>query len=129
MIDYGALALVPPLVVIVLAIVMRTSFEPLLIGCVVGFIIIGLHGGPNFFSGFVDSLMNVIGDPSPGGSVWVILVCGLYGSLIGLMVRSGGTLKFGEWALQRITTKRGALMGTWLLGLAIFLDDYLKLSW
>ena len=126
MIDYGALALVPPVVVIVLAITMRTSFEPLLIGCVVGFIIINFHGGPNFFTGFVDSLMNVIGDPSPGGSVWVIMVCGLYGSLIGLMVRSGGTLKFGEWALQRITTKRGALMGTWLLGLGIFLDDYLS---
>jgi Na+/H+ antiporter NhaC len=124
--DYGALALIPPLVVIVLAIILRTSFEPLLIGCLVGFAIIGFHDHSNVFSDFVKSLMNVIGDPSPGGSVWVILVCGLYGSLIGLMVRSGGTLKFGEWALKYITTQRGALMGTWVLGLLIFLDDYLS---
>ena len=67
-----------------------------------------------------------MGDPSDGGTVWVILVCGLYGSLIGLMVRSGGTLKFGEWALQRLKTKRSALMGAWVLGLLIFLDDYLS---
>ena len=126
MTDYGALALIPPLVVIILAIIMRTSFEPLLIGCLVGFIIISFHGGANFFSGFVDSMMSTIGDPSSGGAVWVILVCGLYGSLIGLMVRSGGTLKFGEWALTRIKTKRGALMGAWGLGLGIFLDDYLS---
>lgn len=124
--DYGALALVPPFVVIVLAIVMRTSFEPLLIGCLTGFFIISIHEKSNFFTGFVNSLTNVIGDPSPSGSVWVILVCGLYGSLIGLMVRSGGTLKFGEWALERIKTKRGALLGAWGLGLGIFLDDYLS---
>ena len=126
MIDYGILALIPPLVVIVLAIIMRTSFEPLLIGCIVGFIIIGFYTKVNFFTGFVNSLMNIIGDPSSSGSVWVILVCGLYGSLIGLMVRSGGTAKFGDWALESIKTKQGALMGAWVLGIFIFLDDYLS---
>jgi tetracycline resistance efflux pump len=124
--DYGALALLPPFVVIILAIIMRTSFEPLLIGCLTGFIIISFHDKSNFFTGFVNSLTNVIGDSSPSGSVWVILVCGLYGSLIGLMVRSGGTMKFGEWALERIKSKRGALMGAWGLGIGIFLDDYLS---
>jgi tetracycline resistance efflux pump len=118
--DFGALSLIPPLVVIVLAIMMRTSFEPLLIGCLVGFVMLD---GINFFTGFVDSLYSVMEDES---SVWVILVCGLYGSLIGLMVKSGGTMRFGEWALSKIKTKRGALMGTWWLGLAIFLDDYLS---
>ena len=124
--NYGALSLIPPLIVIVLAIKMRTSFEPLLIGCLAGFIIIGIHNHTNFFTGFVNSMMSVIGDPSQGGSVWVILVCGLYGSLIALMVRSGGIFKFGDWALTRIKSQRGALMITWVLGLFIFLDDYLS---
>lgn len=123
---YGILSLIPPLIVIVLAIKMRTSFEPLLLGCLAGFIIIGFHDHTNFFTGFVNSMMNVIGDPSPSGSVWVILVCGLYGSLIGLMMRSGGTFSFSDWALKRIKTQRGALMMTWVLGLFIFLDDYLS---
>ena len=124
--DYGALALIPPLVVVVLAIKLRTSFEPLLIGCLVGFAMIAIHNHSNFFTDFVNSMINVIGDPSQGGSVWVILVCGLYGSLIGLMIRSGGTMKFGDWALSKIKTQRGALLGTWVVGIFIFLDDYLS---
>ncbi|MHA4807545.1 Na+/H+ antiporter NhaC family protein [Flavitalea flava] len=121
--DYGALSLIPPLVVVVLAIISRTSFEPLLIGCLVGFAMIGMHSHTNFFSGFIASLYKVMEDES---TIWVILVCGLYGSLIGLMVRSGGTMKFGEWALKKITSKSQALMGAWVLGLTIFLDDYLS---
>ncbi|MGZ3752531.1 MAG: Na+/H+ antiporter NhaC family protein, partial [Mucilaginibacter sp.] len=85
--------------------------------------IIGFHDHTNVFTNFVDSFERVMGSRD---SVWVILVCGLYGSLIGLMVRSGGTFKFGEWALKRIKTQRSALMGAWGLGLFIFLDDYLS---
>ncbi|HUM47643.1 MAG TPA: Na+/H+ antiporter NhaC family protein [Chitinophagales bacterium] len=118
--DYGALALIPPLVVIILAILLRTSFEPLLIGCIIGFIIVAKE---NFFTAFVDSLYKVMADES---TIWVILVCGLYGSLIGLMVRSGGALKFGDDMLKRIKTRKAALFGTWGLGLFIFLDDYLS---
>lgn len=121
--DYGILCIIPPLVVIVLAIVFRTSFEPLLIGCLVGFGIIAYRRHTNFFSDFIASFYKVMEDES---SVWVILVCGLYGSLIGLMVRSGGILKFGEWALLRLRSKRQVLMGAWVLGLVIFLDDYLS---
>ncbi|HWK05204.1 MAG TPA: Na+/H+ antiporter NhaC family protein [Puia sp.] len=121
--DYGVLSLIPPLVVVVLAILFRTSFEPLLIGCLAGFLLIGHHDHTNVFSDFIASLYKIMEDES---TVWVILVCGLYGSLIGLMVRSGGTLRFGEWALQRLTSKRQSLMGAWALGLVIFLDDYLS---
>ena len=123
MIEYGALALVPPLVVIVLAIWLKSSFEPLLIGCLVGFLMISFYTHSNFFSEFVTSLTKILGDKD---SVWVILVCGLYGSLIGLMVRSGGTTSFADWALHRIKTKKNALMTGWLLSLTIFLDDYLS---
>lgn len=123
MLEYGALALIPPLVVIVLAVLLKSSFEPLLIGCIVGFIMIAFHTNGNFFNDFVDSLTKVLGDKD---SVWVIMVCGLYGSLIGLMVRSGGTTMFGDWALNRIKTKKSALITTWFLGLVIFLDDYLS---
>ena len=124
--NYGALCLLPPLIVIAASIVLRSSFEALLIGCLAGFIILSFYTGTNVFTDFVDTLIKVIGDTSNGGSVWVILVCGLYGSLIALMVRSGGLLKFGEWALKYIKTKKAALIGTWVMGLIIFLDDYLS---
>jgi Na+/H+ antiporter NhaC len=121
--DYGALSLIPPLVVIALAILLRSSFESLIIGCIVGFIIIGLREHTNFFTGFIESLYRVMMDES---TIWVILVCGLYGSLIGLVVRSGGAMKFGEDMLKYVKTRKAALYGTWGVGLLIFLDDYLS---
>ncbi|MBN9382197.1 MAG: hypothetical protein J0H74_15620 [Chitinophagaceae bacterium] len=121
--NYEVLSIIPPLVVIVLAIVTRTSFEPLLVGCIVGFLIIGYKEHSNFFTDFIASLYKVLEDES---TVWVILVCGLYGSLIGLMVRSGGAVRFGETILQKLRSERAALFGTWGLGLFIFLDDYLS---
>jgi tetracycline resistance efflux pump len=123
MIEYGAWALIPPLGVIVLAIWLRSSFEPLVIGCIVGYIMISLKTGSNVFTDFVESFSRIVGDKD---SVWVILVCGLYGSLIALMVRSGGTMVFGDWALHRIITKKSALLTTWFLGIVLFLDDYLS---
>ncbi len=120
---YGALSLIPPLVVIILAIRIKASFEALLIGCIVGFLIVGYYEKTNFFTDFISTLYKVLKDDS---TIWVILVCGLYGSLISLMVRSGGALKFGQDMLSYIKTKKVALLGTWGLGLFIFLDDYLS---
>lgn len=117
---FGWLSIIPPLVVILVSILLRSSFEGLLIGCIVGFIMID---GWGFFDGFISSLYAVMTDED---TVWVIVVCGLYGSIMALMIRSGGAKKFGERMLERIKTKRQALMGTWFLGIFVFIDDYLS---
>nr|MBP8249388.1 hypothetical protein [Chitinophagales bacterium] len=117
---YGWLSIVPPLVVIVVSILLRSSFEGLLIGCVAGFILID---GWGFFDGFISSLYTVM---SSEDTIWVIVVCGLYGSVMGLMVRSGGAMKFGERMMQYMKSKKSALFGTWLLGILVFIDDYLS---
>ena len=118
--EYGALCLVPPLVVIVLAIFIRRAFEPLLIGCLVGFVLIK----PTEFPGnFIDALVATMRDET---MAWIILVCGLYGSLIHLIIQSGGVFAFGQYVLKYVKTRRSALLVTWLLGLFIFVDDYMS---
>lgn len=117
---FGWLSLIPPLVVILVSIFLRSSFEGLLIGCLAGFIMLD---GWGFFDGFISTLYAVMTDED---TVWVIVVCGLYGSIMALMIRSGGAKKFGERMLERIHTKRQALMGTWFLGIFVFIDDYLS---
>ncbi|MEL0153815.1 MAG: Na+/H+ antiporter NhaC family protein, partial [Halieaceae bacterium] len=57
---------------------------------------------------------------------WIILVCALYGVFIALLVRSGGSMAFGQLLLSRLQNKRQSLLTTWVLGLVIFLDDYLN---
>jgi tetracycline resistance efflux pump len=118
--SFGALCLIPPLVVIILAILLKRAFEPLLIGCLVGFVIIS----PGAFPGnFVHALRKTLENED---MVWVILVCGLYGSLIHLIIQSGGVFAFGNYVLKYVRSRRSALVSTWLLGIFIFIDDYMS---
>lgn len=117
---YEKYALLPPLIVIIVSVLLRSSFEGLLIGCLAGFIMLD---GWSFFDGFITSLYEVMMNED---TVWVILACGLYGSVMALMIRSGGAKQFGKRMLKYIHNKKSALMGTWLLGIFVFIDDYLS---
>ena len=129
--SFGALCLVPPLVVVVLAIFLRRAFEPLLIGCLVGYVIISfIHPTADadgnlltFPNNFIVGLSKTLQDKD---MVWVILVCGLYGSLIHLIIQSGGVFAFGHYVLKYVKSRRSALVTTWFLGLFIFIDDYMS---
>jgi Na+/H+ antiporter NhaC len=118
--DFGALCLVPPLVVIVLAVAFRRAFEPLLVGCLVGFLIINFKEFPNnFITALTDTLKHA-------DMVWVILVCGFYGSLIHLIIESGGVFAFGNLVLKRVKSRQSALAMSWFMGLFVFIDDYMS---
>ncbi len=118
--DFGALCLIPPLVVVVLAVWMRRAFEPLLVGCLVGFLLIGWKEFPgNFVNALTETLQHK-------DMVWVILVCGLYGSLIHLIIQSGSVFAFGEMVLERVRTRSSALLMSWFMGLFVFIDDYMS---
>lgn len=120
---YGWLSLIPPLIVIVLALLTRLSLEPLLIGILSGYIIIDLKSDVNFFNASIDSFYAVLQDEL---MVWVIMVCSLYGALINLMIRSGGVSAFGDTLLKRARTEKQSLLVTWLFGSFLFVDDYLN---
>lgn len=117
---YGMLSLLPTLVVVLLAIITRKTFEALVGGALSGYLLLS---GTGFFSSFTNGLTTVMQDPTIG---WVILVCGLFGSLVHLLVMSGGTTAFSAYLLNHIKSRRGALFVTWLLGIFIFIDDYLN---
>jgi Na+/H+ antiporter NhaC len=119
-IDYGALSLLPTALVLILAIASHRTLESVIAGAVCAFLLMdGIH--------FVDSLAaattKVVMDEA---TVWVVLVCGLYGSFIALLVKGGGSHAFGHWLTARLSGKRSSLFATWILGLVIFLDDYLN---
>ncbi len=118
--DFGYLCLIPPLVVVVIAVITRLSLEPLLIGSIVGYMIVAKE---KFFTAFIDSLTRVMQNDS---MVWVIMVCSLYGALINLMIRSGGTEAFGKLMLKYIKNKKSSLLVTWVFGTFLFVDDYLN---
>ena len=116
----GFWSVVPTLAVLVVALVTHRTFEALCVGALLGYVILQPS---TFFSGFVESLLEVMQDPTIG---WVILVCGLFGSLIHLLVSSGGANAFAASMLRYVKSRRSSLMVTWLLGLVLFIDDYLN---
>ncbi len=119
MTDYGLLTLLPVFVVIVLAILTRSSFEPLIVGILTA-CVIAYQG--NFLNKFIEHLTTTLTDKNSG---WVILVCMLYGSLITMMIRGGGTAGFSNYLLRYVRSRRSALLASWILGMLIFVDDYL----
>ena len=119
--EYGALTLIPIVFIIVTAVVTRKSFESLLAGSVIACII--MHGR-GFFLPWVDIFLEALSDPE---NQWVILVCGLFGSLIALLRESKGTSGFIRIGKGLCKTERGALLGTFVLGVVIFVDDYLNM--
>ncbi len=128
----GAISLMPALATLFFALVFRRTFEALLGGVAIGFILLQFTNDPSedgrfflfqAFDDFVGTLYEVIGDPV---TVWLILVVGLFGSLLALLIKSGGALAFGMHLSERVKSRKGALFTASLLGFVIFIDDYLN---
>ena len=116
----GFACVIPTLVVLVLAVLSKRTIEPLVGGTVVG---LAMLAPSELLTNFTDVILTVMQDETIG---WVIMVCGLMGGLIALLARIGGASAFGRLASRRVRTRASALLATWLLGLAVFIDDYLN---
>ena len=62
-----------------------------------------------------ESLMRIMGDPSDGGTVWVILYAAYTVPFIGLMVQKRRHIKIRRMGVTAVKSKRSALMGAWVL--------------
>jgi len=116
----GFISLVPTLVVFLLAVITRRPIESLVSGSLVG---LGIIHGKQFVNGFAETSVRVLTDPDVA---WVILVCGFMGSMIGLLIRTGATSAFTQRMSVYAKSQKSALMATWVLGIFMFVDDYLN---
>lgn len=115
-----ALSLVPPAVVLVLAVVLRRPILSLVIGAFVGLLLIDTA---SVLTNFSTISLSVMTDETIG---WLILVCGGFGALIALLVKTGGSMAFGRLALRFAKGPKSSLFMTFILGVGIFIDDYLN---
>lgn len=115
-----SLSLVPPVVVLILAIWLRRPIFALVIGTLVGLLLVDPK---SVLSNFADISLSVMGDETIG---WLFLVCGSFGALISLLVRTGGANAFGRLALKFAKGPKSSLFMTFVLGVIIFIDDYLN---
>src|SRR5699024_2943699 len=118
--SWGALSLLPTLLVLVTAIVSRRPFESMIAGCVAGLVMLNPF---DLVSPFAENISLVLGNET---IVWVVLVCGLMGGLIQLLEISGCLDGFSEWLQKIIKSRRQSLLATAGLGVVVFIDDYLN---
>jgi Na+/H+ antiporter NhaC len=118
--EYGIFSLIPTLVVVILALWSHRTIESLLAGTVVGLFMVA---PTEPLSLAAEISLAVMKNETVG---WVILVCGLMGSLIALFIRTGAVTAFTQAIIARVRTRRGGLMTAWVLGLFLFVDDYLN---
>ena len=114
------LVLIPALVTVITAILSRRPIESLLAGIFAGLLMIEPSAA---LSNFSSTLLDVMMDET---IAWVIIVCGLMGSLITLLMRVGAANAFSRVLSAKAKDSKSALLYTWLLGLVVFIDDYLN---
>lgn len=121
---YGVLTLLPALLVIILAIKTRRTTESLLGGCLASYIIIAFETNQNIVTLMTDSFFTVITDYD---TIWLIVVCGLFGSLIAVMNAARGTHAIANFLGKICKSQKSTLLMSWLLGIIIFVDDYMNI--
>lgn len=117
-----ALALLPPVIAIALALITKEVYSSLFIGILAGALLYS-----NFsFAGtldhlFVDGFISSIADSY---NIGIIIFLVVLGAIVALMNKSGGSAAFGRWASSHIKSRAGAQLATICLGVLIFVDDY-----
>lgn len=118
----SAWSLLPPLVAITLALLVREVIASLVVGVWLGTTMLA---GGNPLAGFLrvadTSVRNALTDSD---HVSIIVFSLLLGGMVGVMSRSGGTQGVVKSLERLVTTPRRAQVATWLMGVLIFFDDY-----
>ena len=129
-------SLLPPVVAIGLALMTKKVYSSLFLGIVTGGLLcmfsssaisIGEEetlgsGFPAFFNAVVNE--GIIKNLSDSWNVGILVFLVVLGIIVVLMNRAGGSRAYGEWAVRKIKTRRGASLATFGLGALIFVDDY-----
>lgn len=119
--DYGILTLIPPFAMLIFAVKTKKSFEALVFGSLIGYIIMY---GYKFMGPWCELLLAEI---SNAENEYILLLCGLFGSLVLLLKEAKGTQGFSAAVAKICKTERMVLVGSTIMGLLIFVDDYLNI--
>ena len=124
----GWVSLIPVIVVIVMAILTKKATESLIVGTFVGAAILTISKGVSgigavgdWWNTWFEYLLAQIGT-----SAVYIVMFGMFGWLIRLLDDSGSALGFADIAAKISNTRKKTLMVTWVLGIIIFISDFLN---
>lgn len=116
--NLGLVAIIITVFIIIGAVVTRRCVECMIVGSMVAAI---FAFGSSFLTVWSESLQNMLAE-----NVWVMLVCLLFGGLISLLTDSKGSFGFSKYISKFCNSEKKTLMTTFIMGILIFVDDYLN---
>ena len=119
---YGTfLALIPPIIAIVLALITKEVYLSLFVGILSGSLLYTMFHPITTVTKTFDTIIAKLAD---GWNVGIIIFLVMLGIMVSMMNKAGGSAAYGEWASKHIKSRKGAMLSTFLLGALIFVDDY-----
>jgi len=121
------LSLVPPLIAILMALIFKEVITSLFTGIFIGGAIIGVYtdGPVGILTGLLSVIDKyVINSLNDWGHLAVIIFSMLIGGIVSLISRNGGMQGVVNIIARFAKDARSGQFATWLLGIAVFFDDY-----
>ncbi|MGC0272208.1 Na+/H+ antiporter NhaC family protein [Pseudactinotalea sp. Z1739] len=124
--NYPILTLIPPLLAIGLAIATRKVLISLGLGVLAAAILIAEFDPLATLREVWSSFAVIFWDEGAVNTwyVYILIFLLLLGAIAAFIMMSGGTRALADWAITRVTSRRGAQGVPAVLGLIIFIDDY-----
>ena len=115
-------SLIPAVLAIALALITKEVYSSLFIGILFGAMLYAEFNMEDVLITVVDNgFIAVLTDSWNVGILLFLVILGIIGVLV---LKSGGTKAYAEWAMKHIKSRPMAELATWILGVLIFVDDY-----
>ncbi|MCS7081490.1 MAG: Na+/H+ antiporter NhaC family protein [Bacteroidota bacterium] len=118
----GVLSVLPPLVAILLALLSREVIIALVAGIWLGAVFLFDYDPIGGLYRVLDHF--VLKALSESSHLQIILFSMLFGGMVGVIARNGGTRGIASLITRYARTARGGQIAAWLMALVIFFDDY-----
>ncbi|MBQ6772128.1 MAG: hypothetical protein IJP44_14280 [Bacteroidales bacterium] len=123
------MSVLPPLVAIVMALLIREVVSSLFIGVLTGTFLMALYGGANPAAAVGGGLLRVVdtyivGSLFDADHVQIIVFTLIIGGMVRIITANGGMQGVVNWLSRRARGPRSGQLMTFLMDLCIFFDDY-----
>ncbi|MFO8234318.1 MAG: Na+/H+ antiporter NhaC family protein [Bacteroidales bacterium] len=122
-------SIIPPLIAILFALIFKEVYSALFIGILIGTTTIYLHQGANFFIAIFKGIFAipdtyVLQSLGKTEHISIIVFSMLIGGMVSIITKNGGMKGVVNVLSKFARNARSGQFITWLLGVAIFFDDY-----
>ncbi|MEF8809909.1 MAG: Na+/H+ antiporter NhaC family protein [Bacteroidales bacterium] len=122
-------SIIPPLIAILFALIFKEVYSALFIGILLGTTTIYAHQGAGIFSAFFKGIFAipdtyVLQSLGNEEHLSIIVFSMLIGGMVGIITKNGGMKGVVKILSKYAKSARSGQFVTWLLGMAIFFDDY-----